>query len=76
MLGMLLIVAFNPGSLVLVFGLHLLALSRVDISFAYPFLSVSYVVVLIVGHYAFGESISLMRIAGVALIASYFVASS
>src|SRR5262249_22541126 len=43
------VVALNPyvigGLAVLVFsmGLHLMALSRVDLSFAYPFLSVSYI---------------------------------
>ena len=58
------------GLLTLIFsmGLHLLALSRVDISFAYPFLSVSYVIVLVAGYFLFGEAISMYRIAGVALI--------
>ena len=67
-------VLVNPyvigGLLTLVFsmGLHLLALSRVDISFAYPFLSVSYVIVLAAGYFFFGESITMYRIAGVGLI--------
>jgi multidrug transporter EmrE-like cation transporter len=81
---MLPIVAFNPyvigGLLVLVFsmGLHLMALSRVELSFAYPFLSISYVLVLIAGYFLFGESISASRIAGVALICvgTFFVARS
>jgi multidrug transporter EmrE-like cation transporter len=81
---MLPIVAFNPyvigGLLVLVFsmGLHLMALSRVDLSFAYPFLSVSYVLVLLAGYLWFGESINAARIAGVALIClgTLFVARS
>ena len=67
-------VLLNPfivlGGLTLVFsmGLHLLALSRVDISFAYPFLSISYVIVLVAGYFLFGEAINAYRIAGVALI--------
>ena len=67
-------VLFNPfiilGGLTLIFsmGLHLLVLSRVDISFAYPFLSVSYVIVLLAGYFFFGESVNSYRIAGVGLI--------
>lgn len=67
-------IVFSPfvigGLLTLVFsmGLHLLALSRVDISFAYPFLSISYVIVLVAGHYMFGEAINFYRMAGVGLI--------
>ncbi len=84
LLKMLPVVALNPfvvgGLAVLVFsmGLHLMALSRVDLSFAYPFLSVSYVLVLIAGYLWFGESINASRIAGVALIClgTFFVARS
>ena len=59
-------------------GLHLMALSRVDISFAYPFLSVSYVLVLIASYFWFGESINGVRIAGIGLIClgTLFVARS
>lgn len=78
------VVALNPyvvgGLLVLVFsmGLHLMALSRVELSYAYPFLSVSYVLVLIAGYFWFGESINAARIAGVGLIClgTFFVARS
>jgi multidrug transporter EmrE-like cation transporter len=81
---MLPVVALNPyvigGLLVLVFsmGLHLMALSRVELSFAYPFLSISYVLVLIAGYFLFGESINISRIAGVSLICvgTFFVARS
>ena len=77
-------ILFNPyvigGLLTLVFsmGLHLLALSRVDISFAYPFLSVSYVIVLVAGYMFFGESITTLRMAGVGLICAgtVFIAQS
>ena len=84
LMRMLPVVVFNPyvigGLLVLVFsmGLHLMALSRVDISFAYPFLSISYVLVLFAGHYLFGEVVNLSRIFGVTLICfgTLFVARS
>lgn len=78
------LVAFNPwvlgGLAMLVFStaLHLMVLSRVDISFAYPFLSVAYVLVLSASHYLFGETLNVARIAGVGLICvgTLFVASS
>ncbi|MBM3608393.1 MAG: transporter [Alphaproteobacteria bacterium] len=47
---------------------HLLVLSRVQLSFAYPFLSLAYVVVAAYAFFAFGEDVGPMRIAGIALI--------
>jgi len=84
LLRMLPVVALNPyvisGLAVLVFsmGLHLMALSRVDISYAYPFLSVSYVLVLFASYYFFGETVNVSRVAGVSLIClgTFFVARS
>ena len=81
---MLPVVALNPfvigGLSVLVFsmGLHLMALSRVELSFAYPFLSVSYILVLFAGYYWFGETINASRMIGVALIClgTFFIARS
>jgi multidrug transporter EmrE-like cation transporter len=81
---MLPIIALNPyvvgGLLVLVFSmsLHLMALSRVDLSFAYPFLSVSYVLVLVASYFWFGEAVNAYRIIGIALICcgTLFVARS
>jgi len=77
-------VAFNfyiiAGLLMLVFsmGLHLMVLSRVELSFAYPFLSISYILVLIAGYLMFGEDINYYRMAGVALICvgTVFIAHS
>lgn len=77
-------VAFNPfivgGLVVLVISmvLHLMVLSRVDLSYAYPFLSVSYVLVLIAGYVWFGESVNTSRVIGVGLICAgtFFVARS
>ncbi len=68
------------GLLTLVFsmGLHLMVLSRVELSFAYPFLSISYILVLIAGYLMFGEDINYYRMAGVALICvgTVFIAHS
>lgn len=43
-------------------------LSKCEVSFAYPFLSVGYVVAAIAGYYFFGESLTPMRILGIAVI--------
>lgn len=46
----------------------LMVLSRVDLSFAYPMLSTSYVLVLATSWLFLGESISVLRIIGVVTI--------
>jgi len=43
-------------------------LSKVDLSFAYPFLALSYVLIIIASRLFLGESISSMRWAGVIVI--------
>ena len=50
------------------FVLWLSVISRNEISYAYPMVSVSYVVILLVSALWFHEAVSLMRIAGVLLI--------
>ncbi len=47
---------------------HLIVLSRVQLSFAYPFLSLAYVVVAAYAFFVFGEDVGAARIAGIALI--------
>jgi EamA-like transporter family. len=47
---------------------HLLVLSRVELSFAYPFLSIAYVVVSIYSYFVFNEDLNLYRMAGIACI--------
>lgn len=44
------------------------ALTRFELSYAYPFMSLSFVVVLLFGAWWLGESLTAMRVAGVALI--------
>lgn len=48
--------------------LWLVVLSKVDVSYAYPFLSIGYVLSAIVGYFAFGESVTPVRIAGIVVI--------
>lgn len=40
-------------------------LSRLELSFAYPFVSISYVVILVFGWLVFNEGVTLLRVAGV-----------
>lgn len=47
---------------------HLFVLSRVDLSFAYPFLSLAYVIVAIYSYFVFGEDVNVYRASGIALI--------
>lgn len=47
---------------------HLVVLSRVDLSFAYPFLSLAYVVVAVYAYFVFKEDVNMIRFAGIALI--------
>ena len=69
-------ILFNPyvfsGLVVMVIsmGTHLVVLSKVDISFAYPFLGLSFVLVTLYGHFVLHESVNIWRIAGVVLIVS------
>ena len=48
--------------------LWMAVLSKVEVSFAYPFLSIGYVVVAVVGYYFLGESLSVIRIVGIVII--------
>jgi multidrug transporter EmrE-like cation transporter len=46
----------------------ILALSRVEVSIAYPMLSIGYVVNALAAWYLFGEAVSLARLAGIGII--------
>jgi len=46
----------------------LLVLSRVEVSFAYPLLSVGYIVNAVAGYYLFQENLSMTRVTGIAII--------
>lgn len=47
---------------------HLYVLSKVELSFAYPFLSLAYVAVAVFAYFLFREDLNTWRIAGIALI--------
>ncbi|QPC92437.1 EamA family transporter [Mesorhizobium sp. INR15] len=47
---------------------HLYVLSKVELSFAYPFLSLAYVAVAIFAYFVFREDLNAWRIAGIACI--------
>ena len=55
-----------------------LALSRVEVSIAYPMLSIGYVVNALAAWYLFGEAVTLTRLAGIGtiIIGVYIVARS
>lgn len=67
-------VALNPfvilglGTFVVSMASHLMVLSRVDLSFAYPFLSLAYVVATLYAYFVFHEDVTPYRIAGIGLI--------
>lgn len=53
---------------VISFLLWLVVLSKVDVSYAYPFLSIGYVLSAVVGYFAFQEVVTPMRVAGIIVI--------
>ena len=57
-------------SYVISVGVWLLVLARVEVSYAYPFLSVGYVVVTLMGYFIFQENLSWMRVIGIMVIIS------
>ena len=67
-------VVFDPwvfaGLLMMVIsmGSHLFVLSRVEISFAYPFLGLSFVLITLWGFFILGEEVNVWRLSGVLLI--------
>jgi len=72
--NLLLAAIFNPfiifGLVVMTvsMGTHMMSLSRFDVSFAFPFLSVAYVIVAAWGYFFFGEQVNLTRVVGIATI--------
>ncbi len=55
---------------------HLFVLSKVELSYAYPFLSLAYVAVAVAAWMLFGEELNASRIGGIALICvgTFFIA--
>jgi multidrug transporter EmrE-like cation transporter len=67
-------VALNPwviaglASYVLSVGLWLIVLSRVEVSVAYPMVSLGYVLTVLLARFLFNEDVSLQRLLGVFVI--------
>jgi len=67
-------IIFNPfvffGLMIFVvsMGSHLFVLSRVDVSFAFPFLSIAYVLVAVYAHLFMNEALTWNHIVGIGLI--------
>jgi drug/metabolite transporter (DMT)-like permease len=69
-------VVFGLGIYLLGTVFWLTALSRVDLSYAYPFASLSYVIMLIASWWLFDENITLLRVIGsVVIIIGVFLVS-
>ena len=50
--------------------LWLVVVSRMEVSYAYPLVSISYIIVLVVSYFWFGEQVTVGRVVGVLLICS------
>jgi drug/metabolite transporter (DMT)-like permease len=67
-------IVFNPwvfsglSTFVISMASHLYVLSKVDLSYAYPFLSLAYVVVAVLAWLLFKEDLGGLKIAGIAFI--------
>jgi len=74
LLKMAFTIAFNPfvlaglGCYVISVVIWLLVLSRVEVSYAYPLLSIGYVVTAMAGWLLFNEAMDLTRWSGIAVI--------
>ncbi|ACS99106.1 conserved hypothetical protein [Paenibacillus sp. JDR-2] len=62
---------YNAGGIFL-YGasalIWMFVLRKVELSYAYPFVSLAYIIVLVASYYFFGESINTYKIAGLVLI--------
>ena len=61
-------VFFGLCTFVISMASHLFVLSKVELSYAYPFLSLAYVVVAVAAWLLFREDLNAMRIGGIAFI--------
>lgn len=67
-------IATNPNIIIglllygLSFALWLVALSRLDVSLAYPLLSIGYIIMPFVAYLFLGEVLSILRIVGICII--------
>jgi multidrug transporter EmrE-like cation transporter len=56
----------------------MIVLSKVEVSFAYPFLGLGFVFVTIISYFVFNEHVTLIRVIGIALVCTgvFFVSRS
>lgn len=71
-------VFFGLATFVVSMASHLIVLSRVELSFAYPFLSLAFVAVTAYSYFALSENVGTERLIGIGLIClgTLFVARS
>lgn len=50
--------------------LWLIVLSKVEVTIAYPFVALGFVLTAVMGHFLFGELLTMPRIAGILLVCS------
>ncbi len=62
------LIIFGLVTMTISMGTHLLALSRFDVSFAFPFISLAYVIVAVWGYFFLGEDVNATRLVGIATI--------
>lgn len=48
--------------------LWVIGLTRIDVTVAYPLLSIGYILITLAGYYLFQEPLSILRLAGIAII--------
>ena len=56
------------GCYALSIGLWLIVLSKLEVSLAYPLLSIGYIITAVVGFFFLNENVGLLRVCGIALI--------
>ena len=61
-------VFFGLCTFVISMASHLFVLSKVELSFAYPFLSLAYVIVAVLAWMLFKEDLNALRVGGIAFI--------
>lgn len=61
-------VLFGVAAYVVSMLIWLLVLSRMEVGYAYPMISLGYIVNAVAGHYLFQENLSVTRIAGILVI--------
>lgn len=62
------LVIFGLITMTISMGTHLMSLSRFDVSFAFPFISLAYVIVAGWGYFVLGEDVNSTRVIGILVV--------